>query len=366
MRPASAAFLEQVATSHLVVVRAEVLGTDLVIDSVTDGTVNLDQTAATRGRLDLTITDDGTGGLIPQTATDPLAPYGNELKVSRGVRLSDRDELIALGVFRIDETNVEDTGAAVTITVTGNDRSVRVIDARFEEPYVVPAGTNYTEAIRDVIDAGVPGLTYNFAESTQVTPQLVANEGDDRWAFAKSMATAIGMDLYFDGDGVCVLAPVAQATEAPVAAIAEGRGGVLLRAGRQWVRTSAFNAVIATGENTGEVAPARGVARDLNPQSPTYYYGDFGKVPRFFSSPFIATDDQATSAAAAILARELGTTQTVNFGAIVNPALEPDDVITITRARAGIDEAHVIDKLTIPLTADQPMAGGTRAVTAIF
>jgi hypothetical protein len=339
-----------------------------VIDTVIDGDVSLDQTAATRGRLRLALVDDGRTGLVPRTASDPLAPYGNELKVSRGVLTATGEPLLcALGVFRIDETTVEDTAAGLVINVAGNDRSVRVIDARFEDPYQVMAGTPYTDAIQEVLDIAVPGLSYIFSEVASTTPQLAANEGDDRWAFAQSMATAIGMDLYFDGDGACVLRPIAQATDTPVWEIAEGDGGLMLQAGRQWVRTSAFNAVIATGENTGETAPARGVARDLNPDSPTYYYSPkFGKVPRFYSSPFIATNDQAASAAAGILARELGTTQTVNFGSIVNPALEPDDVITITRKRAGIDEAHVIDKLTIPLTSDQPMTGSTRAVTAVF
>ena len=52
---------------------------------------------------------------------------------------------------------------------------------------------------------------------------------------------------------------------------------------------------------------------------------------------------------------------------IPNPALEPSDVVYVKRARAGIGEdetygeAHVIDTLTIPLTADQPITGTTRA-----
>ncbi len=65
-----------------------------------------------------------------------------------------------------------------------------------------------------------------------------------------------------------------------------------------------------------------------------------------------------------ILARELGTTQTVDFGTVTNPALEPNDVARVTRLRAGIDEDHIIDALTIGLDAAAAMTGRTRAIVA--
>ncbi len=75
------------------------------------------------------------------------------------------------------------------------------------------------------------------------------------------------------------------------------------------------------------------------------------------------TDAQAAGAAQALLQRQLGTTQSVGFGAIVNPALEPDDVVLVNRARAGIvQERHIIDQVTIPLGAAEAMTAQTRAV----
>ncbi len=50
-----------------------------------------------------------------------------------------------------------------------------------------------------------------------------------------------------------------------------------------------------------------------------------------------------------MLARQLGTTQQVSFGTIVDAKREPGDIVRITRL-GGIDEDHVIDSLTIPLT----------------
>lgn len=393
MRSVSTAFADAIAESHVISTRIDVLRDgeqigDSIVSAIS-GTVDLDITAATRGTVNLTIADDGTLGLVPIEPTDPLAPYGNEIRVWRGIsylvggehdpgpggssypgiypgKPSSADaELVSLGIFRIDVAEVTDTPTGgLLIDISGRDRSCRIIDARFEDAYQVAAGTNYVTAIQDVILAGDPSVTFDLTATTLVTPQLLANEGDDRWKFAQDMATSLGHVLYFDGDGVCVSRPIAQTgATAPAFQFSEGDNGLLLTASRKWTRESTFNRVIATGENTGEGEPVRGVATDNNPLSPTYYYGPFGRVPRFYASPFVTTADQAADAASGILARELGTTQQVNFGTIVNPAIEPNDVCRITRAASGIDEDHVIDAVTIPLDVASPMSGRTRAVT---
>lgn len=367
MRPVSSRFLEALSKSHRLATRIEVLASNVVIatiDTALSGGVTLDRASQVRGRADLTIVDDGTLGLVPDAAADLLAPYGNEIRVSRGIQYPDDElELVSLATLGIQDTDVDSNASGTTIRVTGLDRAQRVIDARFEEPYEIDEGTNYADAIQDTLDAAIAGLTYSFPTITTTTPHLIAAEGDDRWAFVQSMGESLGMLLYFDGDGTCVLDPVAQPTGTADLELVEGATGVLVAAGRRWTREGAFNRVIATGENTGtDAAPVRGVATDDNPLSPTYYYGQFGKIPRFYSSQFLTTDAQALDAATAILARETGTSQSVTFGAVVNPAVEPNDIARITRTVAGIDENHVIDNLTIPLDAAGVMSGQTRAV----
>lgn len=362
MRSVTAAFEEAVKTSHRLATSAVVTdsaGTATTVEII-DGTVTLDQTAAVRGRCDVTIVDDGTLGLVPDSASSLLAPYGNEITLSRGVMFSDgTTELVSLGVFGIREAEITDEAGSLMVRLTGLDRAQRLVEARFEEPYQVTSGTNVKTAIESVLGAAM-ALTTDLTATDLTTPTtLIAQEGDDRWAFAQSMATAVSMRLYFDGDGVLVLAPDALST--PVLTIAEGEAGVLIQASRRWTREGAFNRVIATGENTGETAPVRGVATDDNPLSPTYYFGSFGRVPRFYSSPLLATDDQAAAAAQTILNRQLGTTESVSFGALVLPQLEPGDTVRITRERSGINEDHLIDSLTLPLSATGTMTGATRA-----
>ncbi len=374
MRSTSDAFKAAIAQSQRAVVKVEVLSGGAVIDMLTadpaattstgaaaiTGTVTLDSRAASRGRFDLTLVDDGTLGLVPTTAASLLAPYGNEIRVYRGVQFSDGTaETPSVGIFRIDTATIDDSPAGMTIALSGLDRSATVADAKFEEPYEVAAGTPVQDAILAVVQHAIPDVVAIFPGVTFTTPQLRADEGSDRWRFAQDMATACGLELYFDGDGALRLAPLAGGE--PVATLAEGDGGVLLSAARGWTRETTRNRWIVTGENTGEAAPVRGVATDLDPTSPTYYFGPFGKVPEFRSSPFVATAEQAEAAASYLLQRQLGTTQSVSFGVIVDPSLEPGDTVRITRLRAGIDEDNVIDSLVIPLGADQPMTGQTRA-----
>lgn len=379
MRTVSARFLAEIQRSHVAVVRVQLIQYDVnpanpvtitELDGVKGGAVTLDQGAAVRGKLALTLVDDGTMGLIPESASSPLTPYGNELRPYRGVRYADGlEELVSLGIYRMDSVDLDDTPAGVDITISAFDRAQRIVEARFEAPYQVAAGTNYVTAIQDVITGAYPDVVFDFPTTALVTPALlVQEEGADRWAFAQDMATSLGMRLFFDGDGICVLRAVSTGV-IPDVTVSEGEDGVLVSASRGFRREGAYNRVIATGENTGTVAPVRGVATDSNPSSPTHYGGPYGNVPMFYSSPFLTTDDQAAGAASSLLVKQLGTTQSVAFGSIVNPALEPDDVALIQRALTGLDEPHIIDSLSIPLVVgggDDALAATTRSIVAVL
>jgi hypothetical protein len=363
-------FLSAIAGPHESITRATLLdgGTETPLPTVVDGSVTLTANAATRGQCEVSLADDGTLGWIPTNSDSPLAPYGREIRLERGVIYHDgTEELYPLGVFRIEDASIDDTGDQLALAISGLDRSARIIDAKFEEPYQIAAGTNYRTAILTTAQAAWPDVPHDLATTDRTTPVLVADEGSDRWEFCQKMAAAIGMELYFNGLGVLTMRPVAQfVTGSPVWDISEGEQGVLVRVGLNWTRQGSFNRSIVTGENLGSTdTPARGVATDDNVLSPTYYYGPFGKVPEFFHSEFITTNEQAADVAAARLARQLGTTQQVSFGSVVNPRLEPSQVVRIARERAGVSQDHVLDSLTIPLGAEGEMSASTRATVVI-
>lgn len=363
MRPVTARFLDAVRYPHTFVTRVDVLRARIPINEgvpTVGGTVDLDRTAEIRGRCQLTL--GGEAGRIPTGAFDALTPFGNEVQIYRGVLFPDGPELVSLGIFGIGSIKVDDL--AGTVEVGGFDRAQLVKDADFESTYTVAAGTNYGSAIQSLVDAGVPGLTYRFAPVDAVTPLLVFDADTDggRWAAAQQMAASCGCDLYFDGDGALVLAPVPDVLGSPAIELHDGPGGVVVSASKVWDRAPGYNAVIAYSSNpTPGVTPPRAVARDLDPASPTYYYGDFGRKPRRYSSTFITTQAQAQTAADAILRQTLGVAQTIELSISTNPALEPGDIASVRRTTLGLDEADVIDSEKINLDAAGVMTLGVRA-----
>jgi hypothetical protein len=386
VRAASAAFANLIAGSHQMSSRVDVMFDRQVIAEgvpVVAGQIDYDRTAARLARCTVTIADPLR---VPVSATDILAPFGYELLVWRGVQptslsaelltttggapLATSDgymlttgalpglqpELVPLGVFPIQASSVD--GVTLVSTLSGEDRSRLVSDARFEDDYQIAAGTNYATAIQTLISAGVSGLEYLFPSVTFTTPLLTFAAQEDRWDRAQQMAKSIGHELLFDGLGRCVMRPEPTFSSTPVAAIAEGVN--MTGAAVSLTRDGAYNRVIAASQNASTGDQFRGVATDNNPASPTYYFGPFGRKPRFFYSEFIASNAQAEAAAAAILAQNIGVARSVDFSAVPDPRLECSDVVQITRSALGIDDLHIIDQLTIGLGADAPMSGQSR------
>lgn len=325
---------------------------------VVGGAVTIDGRASVRSTMDLEVVDE-RGELAPTGPTDLLAPYGNLVRVERGIDFGSSVEMIPIGLFRISEVEVVSEG---TIRIAGPDQAAAVQDARFEDPYTVASGTLNSDAILAILQWALPDLPYDFAASDSYTLTAYGEEGGDRWEFAQQLADGAGMELYFDGDGTAILKPSSRLETAPVAAIEEGEGGTLVAAKRDWDREGTFNRVVVTGESANQAAIYRGVATDDDPASPTHYYGPFGKVPRFHFLPNCGSNDQARTAAEGLLEKEMGTTERVEFEAVPNPALEPGDTVRVCREKAGIDGSYLLDSLVIPLSFTDPMTCVTRGV----
>lgn len=351
----------QTATSqsHTSVVTADIYTAGVAVSlnlPVVSGSVTIDGRAALRRRCTVTVLDvDGT--YAPSTPSSRLAPYGNELVLKRGVT----GDMASLGVFRIATAKVNDTGP-VTIELAGFDRAGTVQAARFETPYTVAAGTNYATAIQALITSRYSGLTFSFATTSRLTPLLVFEEGSDPWEAAQKMAASIGMEVFFDAVGTCVLRPEPDpnAVGVAVTTYTEGTAGVVVEVTNDLDADPGYNKFIVSGEPVDGSAPVRAEALDNNPASPTYFYGAYGRRPRFFRSQFITTTAQAQETANALLLRELGGSEQVSFSAVPNPAHDAGDIVRVVRARIGVDTVAVIDSLTMPLEPAGLMRVATR------
>lgn len=363
MRTVSSRFLESLVRPHQPVSTVYVDETPVPI---VDGSVTLDGQSTTRGSVTLTVAvnDDNKDLWIPDSPYSLLAPYGNEVEVARGIQWADGSppEMVNLGKFRIDDTNVDDRGRDLTVEVVGLDRSAIIIDGVFERGDVIPVDSVAAEVIQELVNEVYdPTYASDFLANEVTLPFLMYEIGEDRWDFCQGLAQAIyGSALYFDGDGVLTLAKPKTTLTEPDYTITEGDQGNLLGASKAWGREDACNRVVVTGESSGET-PVMGVAMDLETGSPTHYYSsDFGRVTFSYSSEYIRDQEQADDVAQTILNQKLGTGQQISFEAFVCPMLEPGDVVEVVRERIGVNELHVIDSVTIPLTKDGTMTATTR------
>jgi hypothetical protein len=370
MRPVSDRFLRTLAGSHTAVVRARVVapgqtgvnpaGTEL---RILGGDVRLDSGQAIRSTLSLEV--DGTS-LWPDRASDPLTPYGGaEVFVERGIVYGGgRIEWVSLGYHRNNAVEQEDPPDG-PIQITGADRMANIVDSKLVSPVQFPATATYGTVVQQLVTDAYTAAVVEWDDPDVASTPIgrTVTEEKDRHGFLDELVTGLGKTWFFDHRGILVIRTPPDPGQ-PVWTVGRGEGGVLIEASRSLLRTGVYNGVLATGEGLDTTAPARGLAVDDLSSSPTRWGGPFGKILREFSSPLLTTSGQCELAARTILRRSMGMPYNVDFTAIPNPALEPDDPVAVGVASSA-REVHIIDTLTIPLTVDAAMQATTREQTLI-
>lgn len=338
MRPVSDRFLAAIRGAHGAKFRAFVVapgqtgttptGAEIPILS---GDVQMDAKASIRSTLSMVT--DGTGSW-PDNASDDLAPFGNEIFLQRGIGFGGGSvEWVSLGYFRISDVEQDDAPNG-PIRIAGQDRMGGIVEARLLAPRQFGSTTTFGDVVADLVEYVYPWAVIEWDDEMETDPiarTVIAEE--DRHKFLDDLITSRGKTWYWDHRGILVIKDVPD-PEDWVWQVNAGENGVLVSAGRSLSRQDVRNAVVATGEALDTTAPPRAVVVDNNPDSPTYYYGNFGKVPRLYSSPFITNTTQAGTAAAAILRQSLGLPYNVDFAQVPNPALEPGDPVVINLAGA--------------------------------
>ena len=370
MRPVSERFLSTLRGSHLAVFRARVqtgfpTGTNPggVEIPILGGDVKYSATAEIRSTLSLT-----TEWPWPVSASDTLAPYGHHVYVERGLAYGNgQREWVGLGYYRIDTIEQDETPGG-PVDISGSDRNAGLRDARFLTPQQFPSTWTNGELVNQLIwgvyyYAGIIEWDDTDVRDATINRTIVAE--DDRLGTLLDLLTSLGKVGYWDHRGIFVIKTPPATTGAPAWTVDAGQDGVLVQMSRGLTREGVYNAVVATGEAGDTTAPAYGVAYNLDPTSPTYYNGGFGKVPRFYSSPFLTTDAQAQNAAETLLRQNLGLPYQVELSSIANPALEPYDVLGVAypkaaRSRSLRTETHVVDEVTVPLVPDEAVKLKTR------
>lgn len=409
MENVSAAFTDAIASGdHNVVVRAEilsqgevVLATDATSGSglhIIDGNVTREKSADYRSHSTLKLVDPSFD-LVPTDALSLLTPWGNEMRIYRGIEFADgTSESVLLCTDRISTVTVDESSGGATITLTGFSRERQVArnvpvatwPTATVFGYPVPA-TPYTTYARTIISNFYPQALFDataatwllFQNDSSVTtintnpPWLQA--GSDPWKQAKNMADAVGCDLFAKRDGTFslirdpnLILMSADTPLAPVATFIEGKTATFLSLKRTLSDEKTWNQIIVNGEGNNFSVPLRSappygtIAVDNDPNSPTNVTTSYGIVTHVETNSLMRTQTQVDNYAQLLLRRTIGGQEIVELPVIVNPALDVDDAISITRERDGVaDTTYVIDSVSIPLRAEASMTIKTRERKAL-
>lgn len=355
-------FDQQIRAGATPVVRCDVLANGVPVLTgvpVSAATVSLDRGQFVRRTCDVAVPDPA---LIPYVATDPLQPWGKELRLWRGVVLPDgRESVVPVGTFVIWATEFDDPFGGVKIT--GYDRAKLIQQARFLYPRTVPAGS-LVSRLRTLALEAVPWA--GFASTVGDATAGAVTYDKQRDQACTDIATALGAEFYADPWGVLTLGPIPDPQGAVVWQM--DSADAVVSATRTATRDGVYNAVVATSSTSGVDTPVSAIVTDDDPWSPTYFGGvslltgtEFGQSPYFFDSPLLTTVGQCRTAAAGILRDTIGLQQTVQVTSMMQPALEPGDVIGI-RFPDGAFQHHVAESWELDL-AGGGMQVQTRSTT---
>jgi Domain of unknown function (DUF5047) len=355
--PISTRALSMLRGSHAIDVRATAFSPNQAQYSdlpITGGSVTDDSTSQVRRSATVYIADPN---LWPRSAFDSLSPYGSELQIDYGIVVPGLDtEWIPLirGVVQTDIANIPETSQGLQLTLA--DRSQFVHDDQAPVPIQVGGSGTIPAAIKALILSTYPTVAFlDLTGNTTVAPAITIQQ--DRWTEGVEVyATSIGAECFVDPTGQFVLRPQPTLSDPALWVVETGPSGNLVTSQRTRSRELVYNQVVASGESSTGAAPVTATVTDLDPTSPTYYNGSFGRKPRFLVSAALTTTGQCTAAATALLARAQGADTQVQMTAITNPALQSGDV-ELLRGSAG-ELVHIIDSHTVPLDLS-----GTQAIT---
>lgn len=299
--------------------------------------------------------------LYPDDPTDLLAPFGNEIRAYRGIRLGDGSDTYTWQVFRgrIRQVRKYSTG---NVSITCTDRAADVTDHEFITPQNSQTNNSvFAEFVHLVSDA-VPDATFGVSDEFITMVQPLTWELS-RSAALDELASTMGAVWYAlaNGDFVMRRYPWTQ-PGAPVITLTDGAGGTINSWEMLRDRNQIYNVVTVTGERLNGDAPVYGTAMDTDPLSPTFVGGGFGVRSLLERLQTPATAGRAQGAALERLAVAVAPVESISMRCIADASLELGDVITVDIE--GRTTVQVVSALSMPMAMDDDMFVSTRSLVS--
>ena len=310
------------------------------------------------GKASILYRDDWGRSIAPRDFSSWLAPFNSWLHVALIVTAGRYEERVELGRFAVEAPKESALGRATfgrRSVATGQRIDVTLRDAfsitdreKLVRLTQIPAGISATWALSDVLGLPVRGVERDARTPAAITLQ------DNRLDAAYDLAQYLGGTPYVRTDGAVGIRP----TEWPARSLTltTGDGGTASSiVVDEWDASRAYNQVVIRSEDNEQAA----VHADVRVTSGRLKWGPmsdpecWGRIPYFYSSPYLTNPLAAHAYAEKLLAQvsRLRAIAATVVGA-PDPRLEVGDVVSIPVHDTPTDgRVTKIDLTTSGLTA---------------
>lgn len=357
MFPVSGRFLDAITKPHRVVTRVTATppGGEPITVRVKSLTVSADAGAHIRRRASMEC-------LANAEEWETISENGCLFRVEHGINFGGDDvELVPLFTG-------EASAATRSIAPDSGRASLRLQDlggwiarTEFLVPKVIPVGTPRRAAIAVLVTEARPGTNIIYRNfSSGPLPTDLVFEGS-RWDAIDKLASDQGVSGYFDGAGDFIIRTAPATTDQPVTTLRQ-----FISVARDRPLDKLYNTVVVSPSSLDRSQTwSPQVAQITDPNHPRHP-DRIGVVPYRVASPTATTAAVAGRIAATTLDRVIGTTETLALSSIVNPALEPGDVVRVVTPSINEEPAdivqHYIDSFSMDLVGGS-MTLSTRSQT---
>jgi hypothetical protein len=335
--------------AHEHYLRVEVWSGDLSVQlesdlTIIDGDVSASLGSQVTRQLSMSVAE----GLYPVEVDDLMAPYGNRLRVFRGVAFNNEPSPYVWEIFhgRIQEAQLQGDGS---VQIQASDRAQDVLDFGFESPERSNIGALVdTEVIRLISDA-LPDAPFGIFD-VPTYPVPAETWEQDRGGALDELAAAVGGYWWALGDGTFVLRRIPwTAPGAPAITLTDAPGGTILEALPGRSRSTVYNSQTATGERADGGTPVWSTRRNLNPASPTYSAGPFGLRTNHVYLQTPGTFGAVDYVARTRLQSSVALSENWRYSCVPDASVELGDVQRLLVRDPQRDVVQVVSGFRIPL-----------------
>ena len=294
--------------------------------------------------------------LMPRKESDLLAPFGNRLRIYRGIEYGGREFWCRVFTGLIQKVERK---PRQPVTVSFVDRAAEVDENDFEQAEETLSQNTLVEEIVRLIREGVPGA--EFGTHDLIGAQAGSQVFDDsRSQACDQLADAGGAFWYALADGTFVVRRVPWAYQPdgadvqPVVTYREQAGfygdnqGTITDYNSLMSRENVYNIVVGVADQPDGGAPRRETVRDTIATSPTYVGSKFGRRVLKTDLPSAATSAVVRHGAESVRRRSRASAEATTWTMVPDPTLELGDVTQLS-----IDDRQLIrcvNEFNIPLT----------------